>query len=242
MPPFSPDYTVAIVDDEPILLEELGFQLRRHGFKVATFANAGELYRHLAVNPRVVAVLDIGLPGEDGLSICRYLREHDKRLGIVFVSARGRREERMEGLAAGADAYLPKPVDLDELVLVLRRLGERFVPEQPIASRPEVSGVVAAGGWKVDLSAAQVVSPRAGIEVALTLQELLIVRALVRAAPEVCTTQELGKVLGMQAEDLDKHRIEVIVSRLRTKIGRQTGEAFPLRARRGMGYYLSIGA
>lgn len=96
--------TVAIVEDEPVLLSELAFQLERHGFAVATFQTAAEFYRHLAVRPVRIAVLDIGLDGEDGLSICRHLRAHDPHIGIVFTTARSLRDERLLGLEAGADA------------------------------------------------------------------------------------------------------------------------------------------
>lgn len=231
-------YTVAVVDDEPILLDELGFQLRRHGFKVALFSQAADLYRHLAVNPGVVAVLDIGLPGEDGLSVCRYLREYNKQLGIVFLTARGQRDDRIKGLAAGADAYLSKPVDLDELILTLERLGERMISNPSGHAAPVTEGPVHVSGWKVDLASARVVDSRTGAEVALTVQEMLLLRALIQASPGVCSTEALGEALGMSAQTLDKHRIEVVVSRLRTKISRQTGKTFPLAARRGAGYYL----
>lgn len=231
-------YTVALVDDEPILLDELGFQLRRHGFEVATFIQAAELYRHLAVNTRVVAVLDIGLPGEDGLSICQYLREHNKLMGIVLLTARGQRDDRIKGLAAGADAYLTKPVDLDELVLTLKRLGERLTMEGSGFRPSQDKDEIVVDGWRLRLASAKMVSSLTGAEVPLTLQEVMLLRALTRALPGVCSIESLGVALGMETEQLDKHRIEVIVSRLRTKIGRQTGETFPLHARRGAGYYL----
>lgn len=116
---------VAIVEDEPVLREELAFQLGHMGFVVSTFENANQVYRHLAVSSMPLVVLDIGLEGEDGLSVCQHLRAHNSRIGIVFVTARSLRDQRIEGLAAGADAYLVKPVDVDELALILRRLAER---------------------------------------------------------------------------------------------------------------------
>jgi DNA-binding response OmpR family regulator len=117
---------VAVVEDDAALRDELSFQLQHHGFQVVAFADAYGLYRHMATNKVAAVVLDIGLPGEDGLSIARLLRGHDAQLGIVFLTARAQREDRLTGLQTGADAYLTKPVDLDELVLLLRRLLARL--------------------------------------------------------------------------------------------------------------------
>src|SRR5258706_15721821 len=110
-------YSVALVEDEPMLRQEMAFQLGHMGFHVQTFDAAPGLSRYLATHPQTVTVLDIGLPGEDGLSICHYLRAHDPRMGIVFLTARGLRDDRLQGLASGADAYLIKPVDMEELAL-----------------------------------------------------------------------------------------------------------------------------
>ena len=119
--------TVAIVEDEMILREELSFQLTHLGFEVHAFENAEQFYRYLAVHPETMVVLDIGLTGEDGLSICRHLRSANAEMGIVFVTARSLREDRLIGLQAGVDAYLTKPVDIVELVLILRRLSLRLL-------------------------------------------------------------------------------------------------------------------
>jgi DNA-binding response OmpR family regulator len=122
----TPAFYVAIVEDEAILREEMVFQLEHHGFSVRSFESAPGFYRFLATAPNTVAVLDIGLPGEEsGLDICSYLRQNNPHMGIVFLTARGLREDRLTGLAKGADAYLTKPVDMPELLLVLKRLGER---------------------------------------------------------------------------------------------------------------------
>ncbi|NCC32579.1 MAG: response regulator, partial [Chloroflexia bacterium] len=104
-------YSVAIVEDEPVLREELAFQLEHLGFVVQAFDSVEACYRYLAVRPRTILVLDIGLEGEDGLSACQYLRANEMTIGIIFVTARSLQHERIAGLAAGADAYLIKPID-----------------------------------------------------------------------------------------------------------------------------------
>ena len=121
----APSSIVAVVEDELILREEMAFQLQHMGFEVETFENAAQLYRRLAVVNFDSVILDIGLDGEDGLSICQYLREHDAHIGIVFATARGLREDRLLGLDNGADAYLIKPFSPLQLMNLLKEHLEK---------------------------------------------------------------------------------------------------------------------
>ena len=228
-------FNIAIVEDEPVLREELAFQLRQFGHSVDTFASAGQFYRHLAVSRVAVTILDIGLPDEDGLSICRHLRAHDKQMGIVFVTARSQRQDRLQGLEGGADAYLVKPVDLDELILTLNRLRDRF---DGAGDTKTAGSNATTGDWQLNLDSAALVAPN-GSRAALTLNELQLMRLLHARAPQPCTPMELGLAMGMLPDEFDKHRIEVVISRLRTKIVRITGMNIPIRAHRGQGYSLS---
>jgi len=228
-------FNIAIVEDEPVLRDELAFQLRQFGHTVETFASAGQFYRHLAFSRVAVAILDIGLPDEDGLSICRHLRCHDKQLGIIFVTARSQRQDRLQGLEDGADAFLVKPVDLDELLLTLNRLRDRF---DGAGSTQATGGNTTADNWQLNLDTASLIAPN-GSRVALTLNELQLMRPLHARAPQPCTPMELGLAMGMLPDEFDKHRIEVVISRLRTKIVRTTGLNIPIRAHRGQGYSLS---
>lgn len=232
-----PNYTISIVEDEKILRDELAFQLKHHGFKVETFSDANSFYRFLAVNPNTVAVLDIGLEGENGLSVCQYLRTFNKQIGIVFVTARSLRDERLEGLEAGADAYLVKPVDVSELIVILRRLGERYYDATHGGDSPTLPPTHPALHWVFKSKNRALISPQ-GIETNLTLSEFQLMSALVQKDNMFCSHVELGLALGLHPDDLDKHRIEVILSRLRAKIERQTGVTLPLRSLRGVGYSL----
>lgn len=226
-------YTVAIVEDEPVLREEMAFQLRHLGFQVMSFESAAQFYRHLAVASTTIAVLDIGLPAEDGLSICQHLRDHDNQMGIVFVTARGHREDRLSGLSAGADAYLTKPIDMDELVLILDRLALRCTSRTQAASTGPAE--TRAGAWRLDVAAGLLVA-RSGVSVRVTANESVFLQKLMHKAGATCTPVELAAAIGIYPDDLDKHRVEVIVSRLRAKVERSTGVPLPLRAVRGVGY------
>lgn len=230
MPNQAARIPVVIVEDEPVLREELAFQLGHLGFAVETFENAGQLYRHLATAHAPLVVLDIGLEGEDGLSVCQYLRSHDSRIGIVFATARSLRDQRIEGLEAGADAYLVKPIDVDELALILRRLAERS--NWPTTER---RGTASKPCWRLEEHHYMLHSPN-GAMVSLTLTEIRLLRVLFGASPKTCTYAQLGIALGVSPDELDKHRIEVIVSRLRAKVLRGAGENLPLLTDRNQGY------
>lgn len=236
----TPSSIVAIVEDELILREEMAFQLQHMGFGVETFENAAQLYRRLAVVNFDSVILDIGLDGEDGLSICQYLREHDAHIGIVFATARGLREDRLLGLDNGADAYLIKPVDLDELVLILRRLEQRASSPLAPATTPK-TGNAKVGDWCLDATTGFLTTP-AGLGIRLSLSELQLLGNLMKKPEEISVHNELSRALGMMPEEFNKHRIEVILSRLREKVRRETGVNLPVLSKRGLGYMFSLDA
>lgn len=229
---------VAVVEDESVLRDELAFQLEHLGFAVETFEGATQLYRRLAVQKFAVLILDISLGGEDGLSICQHIRQHDKSTGIVFVSARSLRNDRLEGLSAGADAYFVKPIDLQEFAFVVQRLAERHHSWidgfKSVRVAPEEE---ANAWWELDRQAASLKAP-GGASVSLTLNEARLLRALFAKRNEVCTHRELGFALGLHSDEFDKHRLEVILSRLRAKVLRRAGRELPVQVLRGAGYRL----
>ncbi len=230
--------TISLVEDEPVLRQEMAFQLGHMGFMVDVFDSAPAFYRSLAVRPSTIAVLDIGLPGEDGLQICRHLRAHDSQMGIVLLTARALRDDRLAGLALGADAYLTKPVDMDELVLVLKRLAKRVVlPTVTQAPSPgdSLGAFALSERWSIDAVFGVLNAPN-GIQVRLSSTEIRLLRALDAKAGAVCSPAELALALGLLPEEFNKHRAEVIVSRLRAKVERSTGLSLPLETVRGVGY------
>ena len=223
-------YTVAIVEDEEILREELAFQLEPYGFAVKTFADAPAFYRYLVTRPRTLVVLDIGLAGEDGLSICAYLRGCDPHIGIVFMTARGLRQDRLTGLEAGADAYLVKPIDVAELALILRRLGDRLMASQSQTAGPSGQS------WTLDERKATLTAPN-NAPIRVSINELLLLRFMLQERPgAICTHADLNQALGQFSPDGSRHRLEVIVSRLRERVYRICGIPLPLQSERGVGY------
>lgn len=226
-------FTISLVEDEPVLLEEMAFLLRRFGFSVECFSNALQFYRYLTSKPMTIAVLDIGLGDEDGLSICRHVRKHDKDIGIVFVTARGLRSDRLEGLSVGADGYLVKPVDIEELVLILRRLSRRFESQE--AATPTLYSNPASPAWQMDKASGLLIAPN-GRRVRLTLNEIKLLKPMLENSSNISTHGELACALDLLPDEFNKHRIEVIFSRLREKTLRTCGLSLPLHSLRGMGY------
>lgn len=235
-----PALTISVVENEAVLREEMAFQLEQFGFRVETFDTADKFYRYLAVRPQTIAVLDIGLDGEDGLSICRYLRQHDRQMGIVFVTGRSLRQDRLDGLEVGADAYLLKPVDMDELVLVLKRLALRFADAgaaSPAPAARPTGNAAERDPWWLEPGSPFLHSPN-GVRVRLSLSELQVLGVLTAQPGAARTHAELAVALGLLPDEADKHRIEVIVSRLRDKVRRECGLPLPLGNVRGVGYRL----
>jgi len=228
--------SIAIIEDEAILREEMAFQLQHMSFTVETFENGAQFYRRLAVKRFSVVILDIGLAGEDGISIAQHLREHDKSLSIVFVTARSLREDRLEGLATGADHFLVKPIDIDELALILNRLIERDLPVVSSSSKHQAETLVV-GAWHLINSGILLLLPE-NIRVRLSLNEQQLLGVLLKKPGTVCEHSEFFRAMSLLPEEYNKHRIEVILSRLRDKVRRETGKILPIHVRRGLGYIL----
>jgi len=231
-------YTISIVEDEAELRLEMASHLEKLGFQVKAFESAYGFYRYLAVRPMTIAILDIGLPGEDGISICKYLREHNQSMGIVFVTKRDTREDRLAGLTAGADAYMTKPADMDELALVLKRLALRFVRHKRANDYPR-QGVL--NSWHMEPNSIFLTAPN-GIRIKVTANESLLLRTLLKKRGAVCTHAELGIAIELHPDELNKHRIEVILSRLNSKVNRLSGLTLPLQSFRNVGYGLILDA
>jgi DNA-binding response OmpR family regulator len=218
-----------MVEDDADLLDEMGFNLRQEGFQVSLCGNGRDFDRMLQTERIDVAVLDIGLPGENGLSIARRLRRNFPMCGIVFLTARSAVTDRIQGMEEGADAYLSKPVDLRELALVIRAVARRVAPAE-----------AAAGEGFVLVEQDQVLLLDDGQRLGLTRLETLLLSRLARSTGQQATHQQLVEALGERYSDYDPRRLEAIVSRLRQKLTRAGVRGETLRAIRHIGYILTI--
>ncbi|MDM0088785.1 MULTISPECIES: response regulator transcription factor [unclassified Variovorax] len=231
---------VHVLEDDDDLREEMLFSLAALGFQTAGFPTAPEFYKAFAIAPCDVAVIDIGLPGESGLSVVSHLRAAGG-VGVVLVTARGQLDERLLGLRSGADAYLVKPVHIDELAETLNALGRRLPPAAapaPVAaSAPPAPAEVRAGTWRL-LEGEWIVADPNGLEMKLTTSERAFMGCLFRRRGQTVSRDELILALGGDVFDFDGHRVDAIASRVRRK-ARKLGMRLPLYSVRGTGYVLA---
>ncbi|MCB5188710.1 response regulator transcription factor [Methylobacillus caricis] len=237
----STDLRVILVEDDFDLREETELGLRALGIDATGVADAAGLYRELVNTKYDIVVLDIGLPGEDGLSILRYLRASGN-MGIVMLTARGSLDDRLQGLNDGADAYMVKPVDLKELASVLLSLARRLqgqpmahMPQQPVVHASSEEEPSSSGVWKLDRAYWTLISPE-GLSVPLTPKEYTFLSRLVEKCGEPVPRAHIIHAFGGEIDDFDFHRVEVIISRLRRKGKAITGELLPIKALPGFGF------
>jgi DNA-binding response OmpR family regulator len=217
---------VVIVEDEPELRENLALGLASHGFEVSSAGDGRELDAVMVSQSIDIVLLDLGLPGEDGLNIAERLR-HDTRIGVIMLTARGMTRDRIRGLDCGADNYFVKPVDIAELASAINSLARRLV--KPIKRTV----------WRLHAEASCLHSPN-GISISLTAQECLLMRLMVAKMGQNVSRTDIFQAIGQPPDDIYSNaRLEVLISRLRSKaLKLDPATPLPLRARHNMGYIL----
>jgi two-component system, OmpR family, response regulator len=233
----APQDHVLIVDDDAEIRSLLGDYLQRNGYRVSTAANGRELRGAVAVSRPDLVILDLMLPGEDGLSLCRDLRAKSASLPIIMLTARGEETDRIVGLEMGADDYLGKPFSPRELLAriksVLRRA--RSLPEN---LQPDGVGGFRFAGWHLDVASRNLTSPQ-GVLVALGGTEFRLLRTLLEHAQQVLTRDQLiDMMLSRDAGPFDR-AIDVQVSRLRHRLGDDARDPVLIKTVRNYGYVLA---
>lgn len=212
--------SLLVVEDDADIRDLLATFLRREGFEVATAGDAIEMDRHLAAATPDLVVLDLMLPGEDGLSICRRLRA-GSTLPVLMLTARDTPVERIVGLEMGADDYLGKPFEPRELLARIRALFRRIDAERAVAT---ASRRLAFLDLVADLDARRL-ETREGEPVGLTSAEFdLLACFLERPGRVLSRDQLLDWTRGRTADPLDR-TIDVSVSRLRRRLAETSEEA-----------------
>lgn len=225
---------VVLVEDDGELRSSITDYLRLAGHDVCGVGSAVELYQQLAVETFDVAVLDINLPHYDGLSIASFLAEKTN-LAIIMTTVRGQVEERVKGYQAGADLYLVKPVECEELSAAITAVIRRRAQ----AGGPSVAVGVGGGEvWGLDRVAFRLTSPD-GKVVALTRREATLLERLTRMAGMIVERSDLQNLLGYDALDPSSRGLDAVISRLRAKIQTETGRPLPLQTVQGAGFLFS---
>ena len=222
------DATILAIEDEPQLLALLERLLGTHGFTVRC-ASDGTTGLHLALDlhPDVI-ILDVGLPDRSGLEVAAELRRRAVRAPILMLTARDTVDDKVSGLDAGADDYLAKPFDADELVARVRALLRR-------ATMRESELHLRAGDLELDTVARTVT--RGGVPVALTQTEYALLEYLVRNAGRPLSREMIAANIWTKPLEPESNIVDVYISYLRAKL-EADGRSKLLHTVRGVGYVL----
>jgi DNA-binding response OmpR family regulator len=217
-------FGIVVIEDNAILLDIIVEALRSAGHDVRGLA-AAEDFDEQADALVDIIIIDLNLPGEDGLQFARRIRKSQPRIGIIMVTARTLPAERIAGYRHGADIYLTKPTSMEELLSAVQALGMRLAPSGIDPSQPRLDQ----RKLRVDYD---------NKSVALTDPEARILTALARAAGQRLEKWQLLEIAG--SDDFSKGALEVRIARLRKKL-EQIGLPDPsIRAIRNFGYQLCI--
>lgn len=224
---------VALVEDDALLRKEIHFHLKQNGF-LAFAVNSGRSLDDLLITEPIDAlVLDLSLPGEDGISIARRLRVSIPSIGIIMLTARAAMPDRLKGYEAGADIYLSKPVAPEELTAALMSMYRR----SRLLNKTALS-------WVISLQDRSIMSPRSEEKVFLTNSEKTLLVGLTQASSHVLETEVICEMLSQRpdVDDIGKRALESLVSRLRKKLSvlSEEGAEPALKAVWGVGYQLCI--
>ena len=226
---------ILVVDDDARLRTLLQRYLEEQGYLVKAVADAEQMDRALGRELYSLMVLDLMLPGEDGLSICQRMRnsENYSSLPIIMLTAKGDDNDRISGLEAGADDYLPKPFNPRELVARIKAVMRRQVKELPGAPSQKEE-VVEFGPYSLDLSTRSL--KKNGESMSLTTGEFAVMKALVQHPREPLTRDKLMNLARGREWSAMERSIDVQVSRLRRLIEDDPSNARYIQTVWGVGY------
>ena len=224
---------ILIVDDAPEIRDVVEEYLTGEGFRVSTAPDGAGMRSVLNRSPADLVILDLMLPGEDGLSLARLLRSQSG-IGIIILTGRGDTVDRIIGLEMGADDYLPKPFNLRELLARVKSVLRRV--QNPTADGPQPTRSHARfAGWNFDLSSRELLSP-AGLGIRLTTAEFDLLAAFVSYANQVLSRDRLLDLARNREAGPFDRTIDVQVGRLRRKLEDDPQNPSLIKTVRGSGY------
>jgi DNA-binding response OmpR family regulator len=216
---------IAVVEDHDDLREAMVDALAHQGHEVVALSDAEQFAQAAVLSAFDLVIVDLNLPGEDGMSLTKRLRQTNPKIGLIIVSARGLVQEKTLGYESGADIYLTKPVALQELAAAVRSLGSRIkVPGQ---------------GVRAHLNFAQLeLTGTDGTTVGLSWNEAVLLRALVLSKEHHLDSWQLMEAMGKNTEAYSKSALELVVLRLRKRMQSVGFESNVITAVRNKGYML----
>ncbi|WP_338693289.1 response regulator transcription factor [Bradyrhizobium sp. 26S5] len=212
-----------VVEDDQRIASDVSRALEASGYVVETVANGEDAWFLGDTEDYGAVILDLGLPGMDGLAVLKRWRANGRHMPVLILTARGSWAERVDGIDAGADDYLPKPFRIEELLARLRSIVRR--------SAGHGSSLITAGEITVDERQMKVT--RRGVPITLTPLEYRLVAHLLRNRGRVVSSHELDENVYGHGEEHDSNTLEVLIGRVRKKLG-----ADAIETRRGFGYLM----
>ena len=214
---------VLLVEDDARIASDVSAALAASGYLVERAAKGEDAWFRGDTEDYGAVILDLGLPGMDGLAVLKRWRANGRHMPVLILTARGSWAERVDGIDAGADDYLPKPFRMEELLARLRSIVRR--------SSGNVSSLMTAG--EITLDERQMKVSRRGIPITLSPLEYRLVAYLLRNHGRVVSQHELDENVYGHGEEHDSNTLEVLVGRVRKKLG-----ADAIETRRGFGYLM----
>ncbi|MEO0035345.1 MAG: hypothetical protein RLZZ501_1368 [Pseudomonadota bacterium] len=232
----EPGPHILVVDDDQEIRDLLARFLAKHGLRVSTARDGAEMARLLDERKVDLVVLDLMLPGEDGLALTRRLRETRPTLPIVMLTAMGEDTDRIVGLEMGADDYVAKPFNPRELLARIKAVLRRAQGTAEESAAPKVTGArVRFDGWVLDLATRDLNSPD-GVMIGLSAGEFSLLQVFVEHPRRVLSRDQLlDYARGRAAAPFDRS-IDIQVSRLRRRLGDDAKDPQLIKTVRGGGY------
>lgn len=220
---------ILVIEDELDLLADIKKRLQQEGYTVDTSSDGNDGYYVATEYPQDAAIIDIGLPGISGIDIIKKLRAQQSTLPILILTARSRWQEKVEGLEAGADDYLVKPFQMEELLARVKALLRRATG----SPGTELS----CGNITLKLETQQVIKD--GEIIGVTAYEYRMLEYLIRHSSEAVSKTRLSDYLYPHDDDRDSNVIEVLIGRLRKKLD-PDGKLLPIETLRNRGYRFTL--
>lgn len=230
---------ILVCDDETDVRDMLAEYLGKRGFRVSPAGSAAELRDIVAAGPVSLVLLDINMPGEDGLSVLRTLRAAGN-LPVIMLTAAGEAVDRIVGLELGADDYLGKPVDLRELAARIRAVLRRAGEADAAPAKAEDRKRFAFGKAWLDIEAARL-TDEDGNDIPLTAMEFNLLKLFARNRGRVLNRDQILEGAHDQSWDPFDRSIDIRISRIRRKIERNPQKPEVIRTVRGVGYIYDPG-
>lgn len=224
---------IILIEDDADLRHSLVDCMAMTGFSVSAADSALQFYRLVAEDAFNVAIIDIGLPDEDGLSLARFLRQHRPGTGIIMLTARGSVSDRVVGFDTGADVYLVKPVDYEELEAAIRSVLRRLN-----GARHPAAGLMAddsAARWIFHRDSLSLTAPD-GSTMGLSNREARLLITLIDSGDDIVSRSRLLGDLDYPDTEAGHRSLSAVFVRLRAKVEHATGLSLPIQTIRGQGY------